>query len=152
MSTPNPRRTTFSFAPPVDNAAAWDLNLDNLANRLLQAFPGASATPEGPLGPRASEGLSFELPLGGGVWLEGLANMPYPGMGSVMAVMATADEAAVLARWLRDSVAPAPDLVYFTSELALDRGDTDYQQIPPQADREEIARVLQDHLDHADRS
>jgi hypothetical protein len=66
-------------------------------------------------------------------------------MGSVTAVMATADEAAVLARWLRDSVAPAPGLVYFTSELALDRGDTNYQHVPPQGDREEIARVLQDH-------
>lgn len=151
MSIPDPRRTTFCFAPPVDNATAWNLNIDDLTNRLLQAFPGASATRQGPLGPRAGEGLSFELPLGDGVWLEGLASTPYPEMGSVMAVMATANEAAVLARWLRDFVAPSPDLVHFTSELALDQGDTDYQQIPPRGDLEEITQVLQDHLTEADR-
>lgn len=147
----SPRRTTFSFAPPVDDAAAWHLDLQDLANRLLQGFPGASAIPQGELGPRAADALSFELPLGDGVWLEGLATTPYPGVGSVMALMASADEAAVLAMWLRDFLAPSPDLVYFTSELALDREDSDYQQIPPQGGREEIAQVLQAHLEYVDR-
>jgi len=144
---PNALRTTFSFSPPVDDAAAWNLNLDDFANRILQAFPGAGTSPQGPMGPRGADTLSFEVPLGGGIWLEGLAATPFPGMGSVMAITASADEAAVLARWLRDTVAPAPDLVCFTSEHALDLGETEYERIPAHGDVHDIAQVLQAHIE-----
>ncbi|GHJ35457.1 hypothetical protein [Streptomyces sp. TS71-3] len=147
MTHSDARRTTFSFAPPVDDAGAWSLNLEDFANRLLQSFPGGSATPEGGMGPRDADTLSFEIPLGGGTWLEGLATTPYPGVGSVTAITASAQEAAVLARWLRDTLAPAPDLIFFTTEPALESGDTDYQQIPAHSDVPEIAHMLQEHID-----
>ncbi|MFF1400266.1 hypothetical protein ACFVZD_41675 [Streptomyces sp. NPDC058287] len=144
------RRVTFSFAAPVDNAAAWNLDLDEFANGLFQAFPGASATLEGELGPEPSDALRIEVPLGGGAWLEGLVTMPYPKVGSVLALTASATEAAVLALWIRDFYAPSPDLVCFTSDLALDHGATDYGRIPASGDAQAIARVLQDHIDDMD--
>ncbi|MFG2594944.1 hypothetical protein [Streptomyces sp. NPDC048462] len=146
----NPRRTTFSFAPPVDNAAAWHLRLDDFATKLTAAFPEAVTWPEGPLGPRGAETLSFEMPLGDGVWLEGLATTPFPELGSVLVEKASADEAAVIAVWLRDVFAPAPDLVHFTSEMALDRGEVTYTALPPHGSVTEVAAALQQHLERAD--
>ncbi|MET8207845.1 hypothetical protein ABZT51_17655 [Streptomyces sp. NPDC005373] len=119
------RRVTFSFAAPVDDAASWNLDLDLFADGLLRAFPGASATVEGELGPQPSDALRIEIPMGGGAWLEGLVTMPYPKVSSVLALTASAAEAAVLARWIRDFYAPSPGLVYFTSDLALDQGATE---------------------------
>ena len=68
-----------------------------------------------------------------------------------MAIAASADEAAVLARWLRDSFASSPDLVFFTSEEALELGDAVYEQIPVHGGLKEITQVLQEHLANADR-
>ncbi|MEU6421264.1 hypothetical protein [Streptomyces spiralis] len=82
--------------------------------------------------------------------MEGLVNTPYPKVGAVMALNATADEAAVLARWLRDHYAPAPDLVHFTSERALELGVTENGRIPATGDVHEISRVLREHLDEVD--
>ena len=39
MTDPDALRTTFSFAPPVDDAAAWHLRLDDLAAKITEAFP-----------------------------------------------------------------------------------------------------------------
>ncbi|MEU9593883.1 hypothetical protein AB0D84_29790 [Streptomyces sp. NPDC048193] len=150
MTDPNARRTTYSFAPPVDNATAWDIDLDDFANRLMQAFPGTEIEPVGALGPQQANSLSFDMPLGGGSRLEGLVSAPYPNVGSVMALDAAAPEAAVLARFLRDHYAPTPDLVHFTSEMALEIGVTDYAQIPPDGGLEEITSVLQAHIDEMD--
>ncbi|MFD7819235.1 hypothetical protein ACFV6E_40960 [Streptomyces sp. NPDC059785] len=145
------QRTTFSFAPPVDDAAAWALEPDDFANRLLQAFPDAETWSEGAAGPLSRGGLGlglgFELPLDGGDRLEGLVSNPFPEVGVVMAVHATAREAAVLARWLRDHYAPSPDLVHFTSEWALERDFTQYGCVPATGGLSDIARVLQAHLD-----
>ncbi|WP_432179679.1 hypothetical protein [Streptomyces sp. NBC_00063] len=71
-------------------------------------------------------------------------------MGSVLALEAAATEAAVLARWLRDDLAPAPHLVHFTSELALEIGLTEYSQIPATGDLDDIAAALQAHIDEMD--
>ncbi|MGW2083255.1 hypothetical protein ACWCOW_41455 [Streptomyces sp. NPDC001939] len=150
MTAEAARRVTFSFAAPVDNAAAWNLDVDVFANGLLQAFPGASATREGELDRQPSDSLRIEIPLGEGEWLEGLVTMLYPKVGSVLALTASAAEAAVLARWIRDLYAPSPDLVYFTSDLALDQGATDYGQIPSSGGTQTIARVLQEHIDAMD--
>ncbi|MFF1263759.1 MULTISPECIES: hypothetical protein [unclassified Streptomyces] len=147
MTDADARRTTFSFAAPVDNSDAWNLHLDDFANRLLQAFPGSSAMHEGETGSRPFDAVSFEIPLNGGAWLRGLATAPHPKVGAVMALTASAAEAAVLAHWIRDFYAPSPDLVCFTSELALDQGATDYDRLPPSADTQAIARVLQAHID-----
>ena len=43
---------------------------------------------------------------------------------------ASAAEAAQFAAWLRDSFVPSPDLVNFTSELALNNGDDAYGLSP----------------------
>ncbi|MFD7184505.1 hypothetical protein ACFV90_31495 [Streptomyces sp. NPDC059904] len=144
------RRVTFSFAAPADNAASWNLDLDEFADGLLRAFPRASATLEGEHGPQPSDALRIEIPLGGGAWLEGLVTMPYPKVGTVLALAASASEAAVLARWLRDFYAPSPDLVYFTSDLALDQGASEYGRIPPSGGTQAIVRVLLEHIDDMD--
>ncbi|MET9426700.1 MULTISPECIES: hypothetical protein [unclassified Streptomyces] len=144
-------RTTFSFAPPVNDAAAWNLRLDDLAAKIVESFPGASTSFGEDLGPRSADALSFEVPLGDGVWLEGLATTPYPKIGSVMVIQASAAEAARFAVWLRDSFAPSSDLVHFTSELALNNGDDTYWVLPPHGSVDEIARTLQEHIDSSDR-
>ncbi|WSQ09504.1 hypothetical protein OG604_17990 [Streptomyces sp. NBC_01231] len=150
MTESDARRTTFSFAAPVDDAAAWDLALDDFANRLIQGFPGTETWTLGTQVPYPQDGLGFDMPLGGGARMEGLLSAPYPKVGAVMALDATASEAAVLARWLRDQYAPSPDLVHFTSERALELGVTEYGQIPATGDAQEIARVLREHLDEVD--
>ncbi|MEU7052711.1 hypothetical protein J3S85_00855 [Streptomyces lavenduligriseus] len=147
MTESNARRTTFSFAPPVDDAAAWGIELNDFANRLMQGFPGTETWPLGSQAPHPQEGLGFDMPLGGGAHMEGLVHTPYPKVGAVMALDTTADEAAVLARWLRDHYAPTPDLVHFTSERALELGITAYGRIPATGDLYEISRVLQEHID-----
>ncbi|MCX5612457.1 hypothetical protein OHB39_33580 [Streptomyces sp. NBC_00047] len=42
----------------------------------------------------------------------------------------TAGEAAVFARWLRDSFVPAPHLVWFASSLAVANGERDPWPLP----------------------
>ncbi len=150
MSESTDPRTTFSFAPPVEDAAAWSIELDDFANRLMQSFPGTETWKVGASFPHPQEGLGFDMPIGGGARLEGLVSNPYPQVGAVMALNATAGEAAVLACWLRDRYAPSPDLVHFTSERALELGTTEYGHIPPAGDVLEISRVLQEHLDEVD--
>ncbi|MFD4139950.1 hypothetical protein [Streptomyces sp. NPDC058572] len=152
MTDPDALRTTFSFAPPVDDAAAWHLRLDDLAAKITEAFPGSSTSLGGDLGPRSADALSFEVPLGDGLWLEGLATTPYPEIGSVMVMQASAAEAARFAAWLRDSFVPAPDLVHFTSELALNNGDDAYWVLPAHGSIDEIEQTLQQHIDATDRS
>ncbi|MFK4221875.1 hypothetical protein [Streptomyces sp. NPDC019890] len=152
MTDPDALRTTFSFAPPVDDAAAWHLRLDHLAAEITEAFPGSSTSLGGDLGPRSAKALTFEVPLGDGVWLEGLATTPYPEIGSVMVMQASAAEAAQFAAWLRDSFVPSPDLVHFTSELALNNGDDAYWVLPPHGSVDEITQALQQHIDSTDRS
>lgn len=152
MTDQDALRTTFSFAPPVNDAAAWHLQLDDLAAKITEAFPGASTSLGADLGPRSADALSFEVPLGDGVWLEGLATTPYPEIGSVMVMQASAVEAAQFAAWLRDSFVPSPDLVHFTSELALNKGDDAYWVLPPHGSVDEIAQTLQQHIDATDRS
>ncbi|NUL05711.1 hypothetical protein HRW07_21250 [Streptomyces lunaelactis] len=151
MTDQDALRTTFSFAPPVNDAAAWHLQLDDLAAKITEAFPGASTSLGGDLGPRSADALSFEVPLGDGVWLEGLATTPYPEIGSVMVMQASAAEAAQFAAWLRDSIVPSPYLVHFTSELALNNGDDAYWVLPPHGSVDEIAQTLQQHIDSTDR-
>ncbi|MEU0394519.1 hypothetical protein ABZ208_17420 [Streptomyces sp. NPDC006208] len=151
MTDSDALRTTFSFAPPVDDAAAWHLRLDDLAAKITEAFPGSSTSMRGDLGPRSADALSFEVPLGDGLWLEGLATTPYPEIGSVVVMQASAVEAARFAVWLRDSFVPAPDLIHFTSELALNNGDDAYWVLPTHGSIDEIAQTLQQHIDANDR-
>ncbi|MCD9141083.1 hypothetical protein [Streptomyces albireticuli] len=150
MHGENPIRTTFVFHPPVDNALAWDLSLDRLERSIEQSFPDSSAKSEGDLGPRPAATLSFEIQIAEGVWIEGLATMPFEGMGSVMITGASAVEAAVFAAWLRDSFVPSPELVEFSSELAMNGGDESVWHLPESGSVTDIAEALQRHLEVAD--
>ncbi|MFF4406613.1 hypothetical protein [Streptomyces sp. NPDC001404] len=149
MTNDNPIRTRFVFAPPVDDATAWNLSLDRFAEALEQGFPGVWTKHEGPLGPRPSDTLSFEVEIAESVWIEGLTTTPFDGMGSVMVENASASEAAVFAAWLRDSFAPSPELVHFSSEFAMNRGDESVWRIPAAGGTEAIAEELQRHIDTA---
>ncbi|MFM9368170.1 hypothetical protein [Streptomyces sp. Da 82-17] len=151
MTQNNARRTTFSFAPPVDNPTAWQLRLDHFADRINEGFPGAFTKLKGHLGPRSIDALTFEVSLSEGVWLRGLATTPYPEMGSVLVMDASAGEAARFAVWLRDSYAPAPDLVQFTTEIAMDLGEETPWEVPPHGTAEDLAQVFQQHIDTFDR-
>ncbi|MEV4505120.1 hypothetical protein [Streptomyces klenkii] len=148
MTSENPIRTRFSFAPPVDDALAWNLRLDVLAQAIEEAFPGAWTKAEGRLGPRPSEALSFEIQAVGDAWVEGTATSPIEGAGAVV-VDATVQEASVFARWLRDSFIPSPDLIEFSSEFAMNRGDFSTWQLPRTGPAEDIAAALQAHIDAA---
>ncbi|MBB5118719.1 hypothetical protein AF335_06200 [Streptomyces eurocidicus] len=150
MHDENPIRTTFIFHPPLEDALAWNLNLDRLARSLEQSFPDASTKNEGDLGPRPAATLSFEIQIAEGVWLEGLATTPFEGMGSVMVTGASAAEAAVFAAWLRDCFAPSPELVEFSSELAMNSGDESVWHLPESGSLADVTGVLQHHLDVAD--
>ncbi len=150
MNDDNPRRTTFLFYPPVNDALAWNLRLDDLAQRIERDFPGSSTDLEHGLGPRDADALSFEVEIAEGVWLEGLATTPFEGMGTVMARLASAREAAVLAAWLRDSFIPSPELIEFSSEAAMDGGEETSWRLPRSGPVEEIAETLQQHLDCAE--
>ncbi|WP_367134494.1 MULTISPECIES: hypothetical protein [Streptomyces] len=150
MNDENPIRATFIFFPPVDDATAWNLRLEDLAQRIEHAFPGSSTNLEGELGPRPSPALSFEVQVADGLWLEGLATTPFEGMGSVLLYNALADEAAVFAAWLRDSFAPSPGLVHFSSEMALNNGDESVWRVPEAGGLEAITAELQRHVDAAE--
>ena len=141
-----PRRTTFSFAAPADNAAAWPLRLDTFAARLSEGFRDAGTRAVSALGPRASEALVFEVQLADGQWLSGLATTPFPDMGAVMVELASAAEAAEFAVWLRDRYAPAPELVEFTTEFAMESGVEGAWPIPPDSTREDLARLFEEHI------
>lgn len=69
-----------------------------------------------------------------------------------MVMHASAAEAARFALWLRDSFVPSPDLVRFTSEMALNNGDDAHGHLPPYGSVDEIAQTLQQHIDATGRS
>ncbi|MFD7630501.1 hypothetical protein ACFV7Q_31535 [Streptomyces sp. NPDC059851] len=145
MSTERNIRTNFAFYPPEDAEAAWDASLDSLERALRQAFPdpvveyrlsGVHGTPV----------MDFEIELAADVWIDGTAAMPKPDYAFITLTNVTADEAAVFARWLRDSFVPQPHLVRFASSLAVANGDQDPWPLPAQGGDEEIATELRRHL------
>ncbi|MFE7118695.1 hypothetical protein ACFU99_25085 [Streptomyces sp. NPDC057654] len=151
MNDDNARRTTFIFAPPVNDARAWNLRLDHLAECVERDFPGSYTRLEHGMGPRRNaDALSFEVEIAEGVWLDGLATTPYEGMGTVMACLASPREAAVLAAWLRDSFIPSPELIEFSSEAAMEGGEEASWRLPVSGPVEEIAETLRQHLESAE--
>ncbi|WKU48249.1 hypothetical protein Q3V23_31625 [Streptomyces sp. VNUA116] len=71
-------------------------------------------------------------------------------MGSVLLYNALASEAAVFAGWLRNSFTPSPELVHFSSEMAMNNGDESVWRIPETGGVEAIAAELQRHIDAAE--
>ncbi|MEU1629336.1 hypothetical protein ABZ746_29280 [Streptomyces sp. NPDC020096] len=103
-------RTTFIFSPPVDNAQAWHLRLNDLAEAIQRDFPGASTKLQHNMGPRSSDAVSFEVEIQEQLWLEGLATTPFEGVGTVMVLGATASEAAVFAALVARCLHPGTGL------------------------------------------
>ncbi|MFG2871494.1 hypothetical protein [Streptomyces sp. NPDC048338] len=91
--------------------------------------------------------LDFEIELAPDVWIDGTAAMTDLDYAYITLTDVTAGEAAVFARWLRDSFVPAPNLVRFGSSLAMANGEQDPWPLPVEGGEEEIATELRRHLD-----
>ncbi|NBM19021.1 hypothetical protein [Streptomyces sp. GC420] len=72
--------------------------------------------------------------------------MPAPDYALVSIVDATADEAAVFARWLRDSYVPSPASVRFPSSFAIGNGDERPWPLPATVDATHIEAGMRDQL------
>lgn len=149
MATERNIRTNFAFYPPEGNGGAWHATLDSLERALRESFPDPT------IGHRRSgvhemTVLDFEIELSPDVWLDGTAAITDPDYAYVTLTDVTADEAGAFAVWLRDSFAPAPNLVRFASSLAMANGEDTPSPLPTQGSREAISDLLRRHLDAFD--
>jgi hypothetical protein len=145
VSVPRNVRTTFGFYPPESNPAAWQSNLETFSSALERAFPDAVLEPRvDPL--RGVEVLDFDIEVAPEVWITGTAAMPSPDYAYITIGNVTADEAAVFAKWLRDSYVPSPAVVRFISSAAMENGDEVPSPLPATGDSSEIEAVLRAHL------
>ncbi|MFC9389503.1 hypothetical protein [Streptomyces venezuelae] len=149
MATERNIRTNFAFYPPERNGGAWHATLDSLERALREAFTDPT------IGHRRSgvhdtTVLDFEVELAPDVWLDGTAAIIEPDYAYITLIDATADEAGTFAVWLRDSFAPAPDLVRFASSLAMANGEDTPSPLPTEGDRNAIGDLLRRHLEQFD--
>ncbi|MFE0643052.1 hypothetical protein ACFW2Y_15755 [Streptomyces sp. NPDC058877] len=149
MATERNIRTNFAFYPPEGDGGAWHATLDSLERALREAFPDPT------IGHRRSgvhemTVLDFEIELAPDVWLDGTAAITEPDYAYITLTDATADEAGTFAVWLRDSFAPAPNLVRFASSLAMANGEDTPSLLPVEGGREDIGDLLRRHLDAFD--
>ncbi|MEU9197787.1 hypothetical protein [Streptomyces hundungensis] len=68
--------------------------------------------------------VDFEIEIQPEMWIEGIASTPVENSAVITLVGATVSEAARFAQWLRTTLVPAVSPVCFSSEPALDSGDT----------------------------
>ncbi|MGW1926147.1 hypothetical protein ACWCQ0_44270 [Streptomyces massasporeus] len=94
--------------------------------------------------------LDFEIELAPDVWLDGTAAITEPDYAYITLTDVTADEAGAFAVWLRDSFAPAPNLVRFAGSLAMANGEDAPLPLPVEGGREDIGDLLRRHLDAFD--
>jgi hypothetical protein len=142
-----PKRYTFIFAPPEDDAECWNLDIRTFAEKLKETFSDSCGTRElGDLGFRPAPTLSFEVELSSGEWLDGTVSSPLPATGSVVLSLATPQEGAEFGKWLRDVLVPDGAPVRFTSELALENGVEDARTIPQVGDASGIVGVVEEHV------
>ncbi|RSS46549.1 hypothetical protein [Streptomyces sp. WAC08241] len=149
MATERNIRTNFAFHPPEGDGGAWHATLVSLERALREGFPDPT------IGHRRSgvhemTVLDFEIELAPDVWLDGTAAITEPDYAYITLTDVTADEAGAFAVWLRDSFAPAPDLVRFVSSLAMANGEDTSSPLPVEGDREDIGALLRRHLDAFD--
>ncbi|MFF8512998.1 hypothetical protein ACF064_33495 [Streptomyces sp. NPDC015492] len=137
-------RTTFLFYAPERDPHAWGLDLAGLGEALRESF---SQVRYKVLRDRTHQGepyLSFWAGTDDGTEYDGTATVH--GRDCVMLSDTTASEAASFLLWLRDTHLPAPDLVRFSSEPAVERGiETDWR-LPADGDRARVADELRHHL------
>ncbi|MFC9591085.1 hypothetical protein ACFTUC_15035 [Streptomyces sp. NPDC056944] len=149
MATERNIRTNFAFYPPEGNGGAWHATLDSLERALREAFPDPT------IGHRRSgvhemTVLDLEIELSPDVWLDGTAAITEPDYAYITLTDVTAAEAGAFAFWLRDSFAPAPHLVRFTSSLAMANGEEAPSPLPAEGGREDNGDLLRRHLDTFD--
>ncbi|MFE5482691.1 hypothetical protein [Streptomyces sp. NPDC056527] len=149
MATERNIRTNFAFYPPEGDGVAWHATLRTLERALREAFPDPT------IGYRRSgvhemTVLDFEIEPAPDVWVDGTAAIAEPDYAYITLTDVTADEAGAFAVWLRDSFAPAPDLVRFASSLAMANGEDTPSPLPTQGSREAISDLLRRHLDAFD--
>ncbi|MFC9395029.1 hypothetical protein ACFTWS_17980 [Streptomyces sp. NPDC057027] len=145
MATERNIRTNFAFYPPEGEGGAWHATLQTLERALREAFPDPT------IGHRRSgihemTVLDFEIELAPDVWVGGTAAITEPDYAYITLTDVTADEAGAFAVWLRDSFAPAPNLVRFASSLAMANGEETPSPLPAQGSREDLGDLLRRHL------
>ncbi|GAA3139871.1 hypothetical protein [Streptomyces echinatus] len=133
-------RTTYLLYAPAKNPAGWNLDLPTFGTALDATFTDVRyETRQG-----RQLRLSFWAVTDDGTEFTGFASNE--GRDTVVLTDNTADEAALFITWLRDSLCPAPDLIRFSSEPAVERGiETDWR-MPALADTANIAEELKHHL------
>ncbi|MFF7241956.1 hypothetical protein [Streptomyces collinus] len=145
MVAPRNIRTSFGFYPPEDDEVSWRADIPSFRDALRRDFPDA-VLELGTNVMRGFEVLDFEFEVGAGAWATGSAALPSPDYAYVVLTDATAHEAALFARWLRDSYLPAAACVRFISSAAMELGQETSQPLPDTSDPALIEAVLRDHL------
>ncbi|MFF8833728.1 hypothetical protein [Streptomyces sp. NPDC015131] len=148
MAAERNTRTNFAFSPPKDAPGSWRADLGSLERALSQAFPGLTVEHRTSALHQMTV-LDFEVEVTPGVWIDGTAALPHAEYAFITLTDVTAGEAAVFARWLRDSFVPATHLVRFAGSLAMANGEQEPWPLPSQGDEEEIEAELRRHLDAA---
>ncbi|MFE9404691.1 hypothetical protein ACFYNY_23455 [Streptomyces sp. NPDC006530] len=144
VSDPDDIRATFIFHPPINDAAAWHMTLEGFVHALTASFP-AAFTKHRTSQLRDNPVVDFEIEIQPGIWIEGVASTPVENSAVITLVGATVSEAARFAQWLRTTLVPAASPICFSSEAALDSGDTTEWHIPADGDFDEIRTVVAEH-------
>ncbi|MFI8768193.1 hypothetical protein ACIGN6_25230 [Streptomyces sp. NPDC053792] len=136
----NDIRTTFVFYAPEREPHVWALDLTGLGEALREPFPEVRYKVRQDRTHQGEPYLSFWA----GTEYDGTATVT--GRDCVMLTDTTPGEAATFLLWLRDSYLPAPDLIRFSSEPAVERGiETDWH-LPADGDARRLADELRHHL------
>ncbi|MET9953418.1 hypothetical protein ABZ135_17965 [Streptomyces sp. NPDC006339] len=136
--------TTFLFYAPERQPHAWGLDLAGLGEALREAFPEVRYRVRQDRTHQGEPYLSFWAAMEDGTEYEGTATVH--GRDCVMLADVTAGAAASFLVWLRDRYLPAPDLIRFSSEPAVERGiETDWR-LPADGGVERVAEELRHHL------
>ncbi|MFD8324359.1 hypothetical protein [Streptomyces lydicus] len=141
----NENRATLLFYPPVDNANSWHMTFERFEAALKRHFPDA-ATQMIPTMFRGGTYLDFEVTVGQGADVQGMATIPVEECGCITLIGVSPDEAAPVAKWLRDNFSPSPELIRFSSEGAMEIGDETHWELPTAGGEEEIAEDLRAHI------
>ncbi|MEU3302446.1 hypothetical protein ABZ729_21865 [Streptomyces sp. NPDC006678] len=149
MATGRNIRTNIGFYRPQEDGGAWRSSLPSLEQALQQGFPGA-VIDHRTSAVHGRQALDFEIALAPDVWIDGTSSMEEPDYAFITLTDVTAGEAAVFATWLRDSFAPAPDLVRFVSSLAMANGEERPWVLPATGGGEEVLAEIRRHLDTFD--
>ncbi|MEV6569437.1 hypothetical protein [Streptomyces kronopolitis] len=143
--TDNEDRATLLFYPPVDNANSWHMTFEGFEEALKHQFPDA-VTQVMPTMFRSGTYLDFEVTVGQGADVQGMASIPVEECGCITLIGVSPSEAAPLAKWLRDDFSPSPELIRFSSEGAMEIGDETHWELPAAGSQEEIEEDIRAHI------